>query len=73
MKNGELLALAEQQFDGFIRADRQLRYQPNPAGKRLAILVLPSNQVPIVVTLLPAVSQAPAVMQPGTFTEIPLS
>ena len=35
LKNGELLVLAERQFDVFITADQQLRYQQNLAGRRL--------------------------------------
>ncbi|MBI3603719.1 MAG: DUF5615 family PIN-like protein [Nitrospirae bacterium] len=47
MRNGELLAVAEGQFDVFVTADKMLRYQQNLTGKRLAVVVLPSNQVPV--------------------------
>lgn len=72
LKNGELLALAEQQFDVFITADQQLRHQQNMAGRRLAILVLPSNQVPLVARLLPMIAQTLRELAPGAFVEIPL-
>ena len=72
LKNGELLTLAEQQFDAFITADQQLRYQQNLAGRRLAILVLPSNQVPMVTRLLPMIAQTLRDMAPGAFVELPL-
>lgn len=72
LKNGELLALAEKQFDVFITADRQLRYQQNLAGRRLAVIVLPSNQVPAVIALLPAIRQAINGIQPGTYEELTL-
>ncbi|MGH8091886.1 MAG: hypothetical protein ACREIF_00225 [Chthoniobacterales bacterium] len=39
--NGELLSKAEAQFDVFVTTDKQLRYQQNLAGRRVAILVLP--------------------------------
>ncbi len=42
-KNGELLALAEMEFDLFITSDRNLSYQQNLVGRRLAILVLWTN------------------------------
>ncbi len=71
MKNGELLAVAEGQFDAFITADKKLRYQQNLTGRRLAVLVLPSNQVPVVAALLPAIEQALTAIQPGTFVDIP--
>ncbi|MGH7205722.1 MAG: DUF5615 family PIN-like protein [Nitrospiraceae bacterium] len=73
LKNGELLDLAEQQFDVFITADQQLRYQQNLTGRRLAGLALPSNQVPAVTELLPAIERALNSIQPGTFVDIPLS
>ena len=41
MENGELLRAAELQFDLFVTTDRNLRYQQNLTGSRLAILVLP--------------------------------
>jgi hypothetical protein len=72
LKNGELLALAERQFDVFITADQQLRYQQNLAGRRLAILVLPGNQVPMVTRLLPMIVQTLREMAPGAFVELPL-
>ncbi|MBI3810159.1 MAG: DUF5615 family PIN-like protein [Nitrospirae bacterium] len=72
LKNGELLALAEKQFDVFITADKQLRYQQNLTGRRLAVIVLPSNQVPAVIALLPAIRQAIERIQPGTYEELTL-
>lgn len=72
IKNGELLALAEARFDVFVTADKKLRYQQNLKGRRLAVVVLPSNQVPIVATLLPTIEQVLQSTQPGTIIEIPL-
>jgi hypothetical protein len=72
IKNGELLTLAEEQFDVFITADKKLRYQQNLTGKRLAVVVLPSNQVPVVTTLLPAIAQVLKDIQPGAAVEIPM-
>jgi hypothetical protein len=45
--NGELLALAEQAgFELLIVADRNLRYQQNLSGRRIAILELWTNHRP---------------------------
>lgn len=45
--NGELLTLAEQAgFDLFIVADKNLRYQQNLAGRRIALLELWTNHRP---------------------------
>jgi predicted nuclease of predicted toxin-antitoxin system len=39
-KNGKLLALAEKQFDVFITADQNLRYQQTLFNKDIAVIVL---------------------------------
>ena len=72
MKNGDLLKAAEQHFTIFITADQQLRYQQNLTGNPLAIIVLPTNQVPVVRTLLPRIREAIADIQPATIIEVPL-
>ena len=40
IKNGDLLGLAEGEFDLFVASDQSLRYQQNLAGCRLPILYL---------------------------------
>lgn len=42
LDNGRLLAAAESEFDALVTTDKNLRYQQNLAGRRLAILVLPT-------------------------------
>jgi hypothetical protein len=44
--NGSLLAAAENDFDALITTDQSMRYQQNPIGRRLAILVLPTTNWP---------------------------
>ena len=72
IKNGELLKLAEQQFDVFITTDKNLRYQQNLGRVRLAFVLLPSNSVPVVITLLPQFEAALRTIQSGHFVEIPM-
>ncbi|MGO9528559.1 MAG: DUF5615 family PIN-like protein [Verrucomicrobiia bacterium] len=45
IKNGELLRLAEPEFDLFITTDQNIRYQQNLAGRRLPILELSTNNI----------------------------
>jgi len=71
-KNGPLLKLAEEQFDVFVTADQKLRSEQNLSGRRLAVLVLPSNQVPVLISLIPDIEQSLKTIQPGTFVDIPL-
>jgi predicted nuclease of predicted toxin-antitoxin system len=53
LKNGELLNLAEAQFDVFLTSDQNLRYQQNLAGRRIAIVELPTNTLSVVQILVP--------------------
>ena len=73
VRNGELLRRAEEHFNIFVTADQNLQYQQNLSVHRLAILVLPSNQVPIVTRLLPSLETLLATIQPGTVVDVPLS
>ena len=70
--NGALLRQADDQFDVFITTDKNLRFQQNLSGKRLAIIQLPTNQVPVVALLALAVQEVLARIKPGEFVEIPL-
>ena len=47
IQNGELLALAEQQFDVFVTVDRNLSFQQNLRRFNIAVVVLtaPSNRL----------------------------
>ena len=46
LANGDLLAAAEADFDALVTTDQNLRYQQDLAGRRLAILVLPTTSWP---------------------------
>jgi hypothetical protein len=55
LKNGELLTVAEQAgFEGFVTTDRNLRYQQNLDGRRIAIIVLSSTSWPRIQPVAPA-------------------
>lgn len=69
--NGKLLRLAEGHFDVLITSDQNLKYQQNLSGRQLAIVQLPTNEVPIVVKLAPAVQTALETIEAGDFVEIP--
>jgi hypothetical protein len=45
VRNGELLALAEDKFDLFITSDQSLAYQQNLHGRRISILQLSTNKL----------------------------
>ena len=73
LRNGDLLRAAEGQFDVFITSDQNLKYQQELAGRKLAIVVLPSNHLPTVMALAPAVNSTLRNLQPGDYVEIPLA
>jgi len=43
-KNGDLIALAEKEFDVFITSDQNLVYQQNLSHRNIAIVLLPTNR-----------------------------
>ncbi len=58
IKNGRLLGLVADEFDVFITSDKNLRFQQNLAVIELAVVVLPSNQVPVVAAMLTEIDEA---------------
>ena len=70
VKNGELLELVESEFEIFITSDKNLRYQQNLQNRKTAILLLPSNQVPVVVDLLPRIDEELERIKSGDFVEL---
>ena len=69
-KNGKLLSLAEGQFDVFLTADKNLRYQQNLAEKRLAVIVFPSNRLSVVKTLQGRLDSTLSSVRPGQVIEL---
>ena len=70
MKNGTLLAHAEDEFDVFLTADQNLRYQQNLDNRPLAIIVFPSNRLTIVKTLEAALTLALTQVMQGAYIEL---
>jgi hypothetical protein len=73
LENGELLKVAEADFEVFITTDRKLRYQQNLTGRRLAILVLPTTSWPRIQAHAAEVVAAVDKLRPGEFCELTFS
>ena len=60
IKNGQLMALAEQQFDVFITVDRNLSFQQHLPKFNIAVLVLhaPTNRLVDLKPLMPDILEA---------------
>lgn len=70
LRNGELLARAEQQFDALITTDRNLRNQQNLVGRRIAILVLPTTSWPRLQKMTDRIVAALGALEPGQLIEL---
>jgi len=44
--NGELLSVGEAEFDVLVTTDKNLRHQQRVAGRRIAVIVLPTTSWP---------------------------
>ncbi len=69
LSNGGLLAAAELSFAVFITTDKNLRYQQNLAGKKLAILVLPTTNWLEIQKHTDSIANAVSALKPGDFVE----
>jgi len=72
LTNGQLLREAEAVFDVFITTDQNLQYQQNLAGRRLAILVLPTTSWPQLKLHAELIAAYAASMQAGAFHQLEL-
>ena len=70
LDNGALLAAANGSFDIFITTDRNLRYQQNLTGRKLAVVMLPTTSWPKIQRYLARVIAVVAAVRPGEYHEI---
>jgi hypothetical protein len=71
--NGELLRIADETFDVFILADKNMRYQQNMDGRQIAIIELPTNRWPLLLPLAQRVAEAVQNTQAGGYIIIGLT
>ena len=71
LQNGELLTEAEQAgFGLFLTTDKNMRYQQNLAGWKIAVVVLGQQQWPILRPHVQRVVEAVNAATPGSYTEV---
>ncbi len=71
LSNGELLAAAESAgFEVLLTTDKNVRYQQNLAGRRIAIVVLGKGRWRLIRPLLAEVANAVNSAKPGGYTEV---
>lgn len=68
LKNGALIAAAESSgIEVFVTGDRNLSYQQNLAGRRMAIITLSAHNWPIIRDHVQAIARAVGTATPGSF------
>ena len=72
IRNGELLARAENEFDAVVTVDKNLQYQQNLDALPITVIVLDakSNELPYLLPLIPKLEEALASLLPRTFVRI---
>jgi hypothetical protein len=71
LTNGDLLAEAERAgFDVFLTADKNIRYQQNLAGRKIAVVVLSTPQWPVVRLHTAKIAAAVNAATPGSYAEV---
>src|SRR5580704_8272756 len=71
LTNGELLKVAEEAgFDLLLSTDKNIRYQQNLRGRRIAIVILGNSQRPAVHRYIDRVVAAVNVTTPGSCVEV---
>ena len=71
LSNGDLLAEAERAgFDVFLTADKNMRYQQNLAGRRIAVIVLSTPRWPVVCLHVAKVAEGVNAARPGSYSEV---
>ena len=73
LSNGDLLAAAESAgFDVLLTADKNMRYQQNLEGRRIALVVLSTPQWPVVKLHLEKIAAAVNAATTGSYIEVDL-
>jgi hypothetical protein len=72
LRNGELLARAEREFDALITTDRSLKNQQNLPAFKIAVLVLPTTSWPRLQGMVADILRALESLPQMKYYELPL-
>lgn len=71
LSNVDLLTEAEQAgFEVLVTADKNMRYQQNLTKRKIALVILPTPQWPILRLHVERIAAAVSSSTPGTYTEV---
>jgi hypothetical protein len=69
--NGDLIAAAEAAgFDLLLTTDKNMRYQQNLTGRKIAFVIIGNQQWPVLRLYIERVVAAVNAVRPGSFTEV---
>jgi hypothetical protein len=71
VENGAIIELVEGRFDVLVPADKNLRYQQNLKGRKIALVELPTNRWPVLRNMAERIVAAVARAQPGDYLVLP--
>jgi glutamate racemase len=71
LENGELIQRAEEAgYEVLLSTDKNIRYQQNLKGRKIALVILGNQQWPLVRLHLDKIAAAVNAATPGSFTEV---
>jgi hypothetical protein len=71
ISNGELIDAAEQAgFEVMVKTDKNIRYQQNLKGRKIALVVLEHSQWPMVKMVAENIAAVVNAAQPGSYAEV---
>jgi hypothetical protein len=71
LTNGELLSAAEEAgFDVLLTTDRNLPYQQNLTGRKIAVVALSRGRWRLIRLAIPQIVAAVKAAKPGTYSEV---
>jgi hypothetical protein len=71
LENGELIERAEEAgYEVLVSTDKNIRYQQNLTGRKIALVVLGNSQWPVVRRFLDRLAAAVDACTPGSYVEV---
>jgi predicted nuclease of predicted toxin-antitoxin system len=71
IENGELVDLADSKFDVLVLADKNLRYQQNLIGRKIALVELSTNRWPALKAIVQDIVSAVQTAKAGSYVIVP--
>ena len=72
VENGAIIERVDLRFDVLLLADKNLRYQQNLTGRKIALVELPTNRWPLVKQMAHRIVRAVESAEPGSYTILEL-